>query len=177
MKRLLLFFTFAFGCGIAEGNASSVQQAFTNEGQVCGGTYDPFSVPWPTHGWCQWMTGIHGTSSPPCSTQPSTGEIYIYDGTNRSTSRCARIPVDTFLDWTYIAVNGWNSILNGNKTTIKTIWVGPHTLWQFSNDPEFNNSSMIANYTDTANNWIYNPQTNYDIASSANLLYNGGPLD
>lgn len=177
---LLSVLVYLAACGGPPEEVETTHQA-VNEGQVCGGTYDPFGTGqgWPTRGWCQWMQGPHGTNSPACvSGGPAAGEIYLLNGPVASYTKCARIPADSVLDFRYLAFNGWDNQLGSTLYYFKYAWLGPHTLWQYGNDPFFGSESYIANYTDSNTNWVYGPITSTNIINSfQNYSYGGGPLD
>ncbi len=186
MKTLsILFLSLFIGCSYPSEDIGSISQA-QNGGQICGGTYNPFSpnYPFPARGWCQWMASPLGTTDPTGVTcektgqVPRTSEVFAW-GDYSGFGFCARWPKNTDMDFAHMAFNGWNNTeIDGTPRRIRHVVIGPHTWWEASNGEYFNGTGnvVIANWTD---NQIFTWTTpiGFEINSTYNYSYYGGPLD
>ncbi len=185
MKILVIIFLSLFlGCRSISEETNSVSQA-QNGGQICAGTYNPFSpsYPFPSRGWCQWMPWPAGNSPGP-SPNPCVGplngkaglsEVIAYSWTSTTPIKCAYWPKNTDMDFQHMAYNGWNNVeLDGTLRTIRTVHIGPHTYWEANNGEYFNGNNRVifANPYDT-NMYSYNLPANFQMNSTMNYSYYG----
>ncbi len=183
MNKILsiLFLSLFLGCGSVSEDVESISQA-QNGGQICAGTYNPFSpnYPFPTRGWCKWMPSPAGNYPPPAvdpcdiNALPGLHQVKIFS--NTALGQCALWPSSTDMDFQHLAFNGWDNIeSDGSLRKIKTILIGPHTYFEANNGEYFNGTDnmIFANPYDT-NVYMYNFPESFVINSAFNYSYYGG---
>jgi hypothetical protein len=187
MKTLVgaLLLTLAIGCGAAPENPgadlATASQAFTNQGQICGGRYSPYdpAYPYPTKGWCEWMPGVNGLNEAPCSQDSwpdfAGGDVFAFSG-NDWTGACAHWPHDTYFTFKEMAVNGWDNIdYYGNPQDIRSLRIGPHTLFYGWDGPYYSGNAITFTNPTDIDSLKYNLAPHFQLASIMTFQYFGAP--